>query len=302
MPNVLPVILNPGSGAGHGGLAPETLREAFAAEGLDVQLHLLHEGVDLDALLDAALAGAPRCVVAAGGDGTINAVAARVADTPDTVLGVVPAGTLNHFAGDLGIESVENAARVIAEAQAREVDIGEVNGRVFLNNASVGLYARMVVQRERTQKHLGIGKWPALVHAAWRTLWRPEPFSAVLDIDGHVVRRRTPFIFVGNNAYTLSGAKAGKRDCLDDGALSIYVLKPCTTHGLLWLAVRALFGHVPGGEELDRFTAAEFSVESPRAQTRVARDGEVDMTETPVRFRIRPRALRVYAPRETGKA
>jgi YegS/Rv2252/BmrU family lipid kinase len=298
----IPVILNTGAGTAESA-DREALRTAFARRNLVAEVHALAPGQDLDAVLDAAFAGHPCCVVAAGGDGTVNAVAARLLDHPHACLGVLPLGTLNHFARDLGIPlDLDAAVRVIADDHAVAVDVGEVNDRVFLNNASIGLYADIVVQRERTRRLLGLGKWPALARATWAALRDPASFDVAVSADGNAQHRRTPFLFVGNNDYTLSGPALGQRERLDEGALSVYVLRPKNRWGLLWLGLRALVGAVSGERDLTAQRANELIVAAAPGRVPVARDGEVADFATPLRFRVRPRALRVRVPRGEPKA
>ncbi|GAB6195612.1 diacylglycerol/lipid kinase family protein [Lysobacter xanthus] len=294
MDRIVPVIVNASSHSG--GNDADALRAALRQAGLAAELHVVRDPARLDEAIDTALAGSPPCIVAAGGDGTINAVAARALDA-GIPLGVLPGGTLNHFARDLGLpDDLEGAARAIAAGHVREVDVGEVNGRLFLNNASLGLYATMVAHRERAQARRHLGKGAALLQAAWRALRRPHAFSVVLHVDGQDLPRRTPFVFVGNNDYVVQGPNAGARPTLDDGVLSVYVLRRTGTWFLIGLALRALVGRVSDEHDLEGFAVTELVVESRRTRVRLARDGEVGFTESPVRFRVRPRALRVLAP------
>ena len=296
----VPVIVNTGSRAGQD-LRAEAVREAFARHGLDAEVHRV-AGDGIDAAVKRVLDAGARTLVAAGGDGTINAVAAHALDREDVVLGVLPVGTLNHFARDLGLpDDLDAAAGLIARGHVRTVDVGDVNGRLFLNNASLGLYAQMVEQRERLQHHQRLGKWRAMLRASLSVLRHPHTFSAVLHVDGKELRRRTPFVFVGNNDYIVQGPHAGARHSLQDGELAAYVLRPYGTWGLIGLALRALVGRLSGGRDLDAIHATSLLVESHHARTRLARDGEVDTVDTPVLFRVRPGALRVYAaPGETA--
>lgn len=291
----VPVIMNAHSHSGADQV--DAVRDALAGAGVDACMHLVEDPSGLDAAIVSALEGRPSFIVAAGGDGTINAVAHRAIEAGVTVA-VMPAGTLNHFARDLGLpDDLAEAARVIAAGHVREVDVGDVNGRLFLNNSSLGLYASMVERRERLQSRHGLNKWLALLRAGLSVLRHPHTFSTVVHADGQqAMPRRTPFVFVGNNDYTVQGPHAGARSTLDDGMLSAYVLRPCGTWGFVMLAVRALFGRMVDGRDLDEIHATEIVVESSHAQARLARDGEVEMTDAPVRFRIRPRALRVIAP------
>ena len=289
------LIANAGSGGGRGPGARALLGQC-EREGLDVRLHEVPEGGDLAAVLREAIATAPRMLVAAGGDGTVNAVATAAIEH-DLVLGVLPMGTLNHFARDLDIPpDPEAAIRVLATGQERRVDAAQANETLFLNNASIGLYATIVVQRERLQRRLGASKRSALLRATWAALRHPEPFEVTIEAGGETVRRRTHFVFVGNNDYELQGAAAGTRARLDDGMLSVYVLHPRTVAGLLWLALRILLRGTSGARALDAFAVRECTVHGRQARVRVARDGEVGELEGPVTFRVLPGALRVVAP------
>jgi diacylglycerol kinase family enzyme len=298
----IPVIINARSGAGLAADAEASIRTAFEANGLRADVFVLPAG-GIAAMIDRLVAEGAPLIVAGGGDGTINLVAAQMMDTSST-LGVLPLGTLNHFARDLGIAfDIDAAVRVIAEQHAIVVDAGEVNGHIFLNNSSMGLYPRIIADREHARRHLGLGKWPALARATWIALRDPSSFNAVIRVDGEDLQRRTPFIFVGNNDYTLEGFSLGRRTRLDAGVLSLYVLRPKSTLGLLWLGFRALFGIGSQRQDFDSFQAAEFRVESQQPRIEVATDGELALLPTPVCYRIKSGALRVLAPRpEPGNA
>jgi YegS/Rv2252/BmrU family lipid kinase len=291
------VFLNPHAGRNAAAPDADTLRQAFARHGLDVRVLVLTSKEDAQALFEDALEGDVHCVVAAGGDGTINAVAQRVAGHPHTTLGILPLGTLNHFARDLGIPTdLDKAVRTIVAGRHASVDIGDVNGSIFLNNASIGLYATILAHRERERRHLHLGKWPAMAKATWAALRDPASFDVAIDVDGHDEHWRTPVLFVGNNDYTVQGPALGQRKRLDEGALSIYALRPKGRWGLLWLGLRALMGRVSGRDDLDARRATELVVHAAPRSVTVARDGELATFETPLRFRIRPRALLVHVP------
>lgn len=283
MPDPVPVLLNPSAGAGPDRAAVEA---AFAACGVPIETH------DLDAL-DDVLRAQPPVVVAGGGDGTVASVAARLLDSP-SALGVLPVGTLNHFAKDLGIPlDLDGAARVIARGATECVDVGEVNGRCFLNNSSVGLYPRIVLAREQAQRRLHLGKWPALTRATWQALRDPRAFEVTLVMEGKRLQRRTPFLFVGNNRYELAGLQAGKRETLDGGVLSLHVLRPQSPLGLVWMALRTLCGLRSRERDFERFLVDEFQVQTGVGRIEVACDGEVAPMPQPLHYRVRPRALHV---------
>ena len=176
------------------------------------------------------------------------------------------------------------------------VDVGEVNGQVFLNNSSLGLYPRMVRHRNKQQERLGRGKWPAFLWAAL-TMVRRYPFLHVrLCVEGEALVRQTPFVFIGNNAYQLDLFNIGARICLDAGALNLYVAHRTGRLGLLTLALRAFLGRLHRTKDFDTLCIKEVSIETRSTRLLVATDGEVSVMETPLHYRIRPGALRVIVP------
>jgi diacylglycerol kinase family enzyme len=244
----------------------------------------------------AALADGSQIVVAGGGDGTVNAVASELVDS-GVPFGVLPLGTLNHFARDLGIPLLlDQAIRTIAQGVRVQVDVGEVNQRIFLNNSSLGLYPDIVRDREKQQRRLGRGKWLA---ACWATIaaLRRYPFLSVrLKLEDAEHARRTPFVFVGNNEYTMEGFSIGERLRLDGGTLSLYVAQRPGRLGLVRLAFRALLGKLAQQRDFDVLLAPAVEIETHHKRLRVAIDGEVTVMLTPLRYRIRPGALTVIAP------
>ena len=295
------VILNAGAGGGCTPERVEQLRGKFAAAGLQAEVRCVEGGGQIQSEVRAAIEAGAAVVVAGGGDGTISAVAAALAGTA-TPLGVLPMGTLNHFAKDLGIPMDEDAAiATIAAGQRQAVDAGEVNGRLFINNSSLGLYPDIVRERNRRQRRLGHGKWRALFDASINAARRYPLLSVEIEIDGRVVARRTPFVFVGNNEYTMEGFEIGERRALDQGVLSLYLTQRMGRFGLLHLAVLALLRRLRQARDFDMVAARQFTVHTHHQRLRVATDGEVSMMDTPLRYRIRPGALQVIVP-ANGKA
>ncbi len=235
-------------------------------------------------------------VVAAGGDGTVNAVAAQVAGSK-SALGVVPLGTLNHFARDVGIPvEVEDAVRTIAAGARERVDVGTVNGRVFVNNSSIGLYPAMVVRREKLRRRRGSGKWTALFWASLTVLRRHAMLSVSLRVNGTVTQYRTPLVFVGNNEYQIEGPEVGRRVGLHDGKLSIYITRRHGRRGLLALGLRSMFGSLREALDLEALTATHLTIATRRRHLHVATDGEVSLMTTPLEYENRPGALEVIVP------
>jgi len=289
------VIINAGSGTSSKEAVREQLAELFAVGGIEARISLARSGDDLLELARRAVRGDAATIVAGGGDGTINAVASTLIDT-DKTLGILPLGTLNHFAKDLKIPlDPEGAARTIIAGHAVGVDVGEVNGRIFLNNSSLGLYPSIVHQREQKQK-LGYGKWPAFIWAALGVMRRYPFLDVRLNAGGKEFSSRTPFVFIGNNEYQMEGFNIGGRDRLDAGQLSLYLSHRTGRLGLLGLGLRALLRRLPQAEDFVRLFTTEVLIETRRRRLRVSTDGEVTMMQPPLRYRVRAGALRVQVP------
>lgn len=290
------VIVNGSAGRGHDEAAARALHDKFAASGMAATITLAQSGAEMVAAARQALADGMPMIVAGGGDGTVNAVAAVMADS-GVAFGVLPLGTLNHFAKDLGIPlALDAAIQNVAAGRRARVDVGEVNGQVFLNNSSLGLYPDIVRDREKQQRRLGRGKWLA---ACWATVaaLRRYPFLNVrLMVGGQRHARRTPFVFIGNNEYTMQGFNIGERARLDAGTLSLYVAQRPGRLGLVRLAWRALWGRLAQERDFDVLLARELEIDTRHKRIRVAIDGEVTVMLTPLRYRIRPGALTVIVP------
>lgn len=287
----MPVLFNPR--AGDGAADAQAIADAFARHGLPVRLQGLHGG-DADARLLDAAAAAP-LVVAGGGDGTIATLATVLRGRG--ALGVLPMGTRNHFARDAGIPlELDAAVAAIASGATRAIDLGEVNGHVFLNNASLGVYTRFVDCREGGRHRSGWALWPTLVQAAWRALRTSRDLDLELVVDGTRVHRRTPALLVGNNVYDLQGPDRGRRPRLDAGVLSVTVLRPRSRAGLAWFGLRALVGAVSAERDFESLVTDAIVVHARRARLDVALDGEPRELAPPLHFRSLPRALRVRVP------
>ena len=234
-------------------------------------------------------------LVAAGGDGTVGTVAAAAVDAGAT-FGVIPLGTLNHFARDAGIPlNLDAAVAALAAGHHRRLDVGDVNGRVFVNNSSIGLYPRLVWDREAEQAR-GRGKWTAFGIALVRTWRRYRTVTVRISFDGREHVRRTPFVVVGNNEYRLNGLHIGARTGFDNGRLSLYVAPYCGRFEILALPFQALAGRLAADVKFESFAATALSVETARRRVNVALDGEVTVMQSPLHYRIRAAALRTVVP------
>jgi diacylglycerol kinase family enzyme len=293
------VIINAGAGGSADGEAARAVEAAFASCGVRAHVSVARGGDEVTELARRALSNGARAVVAGGGDGTVGSVAGALVGS-GMPFGVLPLGTLNHFAKDLNIPlGLEEAARNVCEGREVSVDVGEVNGQVFVNNSSLGLYPRIVRRRERLQEREGSGKWSAFARASLAVMRRYPFLNVRLDADGRRIVRRTPFVFVGNNEYRMESFQMGARERVDAGRLSLYVAHHTGRLGLLRLALSALFGRLRQAGDFDSLGAEEIWVETRRPRRLpVATDGEVNVMTTPLHYRVRPGALKVIVPKE----
>jgi diacylglycerol kinase family enzyme len=261
------LIVNPRSGTASP--TPEELREAAGSRG--VRVHLLEDGDDLQEL---ARGSGADVLGMAGGDGSLGAVA-DVAIEQDVPFVCIPFGTRNHFARDLGLDRDDPLAALTAfdAGEERRIDVGRVGDRLFLNNVSLGLYALLVHRREHHRRRRDALARVRALALSLRDRRRRQRFT----IDGRLVRAR--LVLVANNDYTLDVLSLGERERLDEGRLHLYI-----PHGF-----RRITWEEQSGTELE--------IGSPLPRIRTAIDGEPVELDTPLRFRIEPRALRVLVPR-----
>lgn len=291
----LAVVLNDSSGGGTSEKVAGRLQEILGEADTEVRITQARGGAGLGAAMARAVAEGCDALVVGGGDGTVNAGASAVLEH-GIPLGVLPLGTLNHFAKDLDIPlDLEEAARVVLDGIICQVDVAEINGRIFLNNSSLGVYPAIVRLRERYRARVP-GKWIAALWAAL-TVLRRNPFMAVrIVVDEKSVIRRTPLLMVANNEYRMAGLQAGSRESLAKGRLALYVLNAERRPGLIRLAWQLLFRGGEQVKELDLFAVPEATVETRRRRLQVALDGEVAALDSPLRYRVRPAALRLFVP------
>ncbi|MFA6114396.1 MAG: diacylglycerol kinase family protein [Sphingomonas sp.] len=299
----LPVLVNRkgGTAASAGEDLEHTLIDAFAAAGTNIAVRLL-DGPDMPDVVRKAAATSRRVVVG-GGDGTAACAAAILADS-DVEMGLLPLGTLNHLARDLGIPAtLEEAAALAASGTATSIDLAEVNGHVFANNASIGLYPMMVRRRDAYRERLGVPKWLAAIPASWSAWTRLRRYRLSLDMGEGQRPLVTSLLFVGNNRYSLERGQIGERASLKQGKLSVFALAAPGRFALLWFALRAVAGRADHHKDFVEYGECEsLTVHAHRTRVDVGLDGEVQELEFPLHFRIRAGALRIVAPPEKSLA
>lgn len=285
------VVRNPNSGT-----APDaaTLERALRSARVAAPVLDAPGGAEFTPWLDQ-VAATHDVLVAAGGDGTVSSVAGAAAKA-HKLIAILPTGTLNHFARDAGVPlDLEAAVEVLRDGRERLVDVGAVNGHLFLNNVSIGNYPRMVHQRDALERR-GHSRVVASALAVARTWWHLRKLTTHLDVDERAVIRRSPFIIVGNGSYALSGLSLGRREQITDGQLSLYIAPPTGRLGVLTLPLRALAGTLEHHEQFEAFCASRITASFRRSRIGVAIDGEIVELHAPLEFVIRRRALRVLTP------
>jgi diacylglycerol kinase family enzyme len=292
----VPVLLNRGGGtvAADPDIGDKA-RAALEQAGVEADIELIGGGECAVRCRAVVERGDPLLIVG-GGDGTVGAAASALVGS-ETKLGILPLGTLNHFARDLGLPAdLEGAAGIIAAGNERRVDVAEMNGRIFINNSAIGLYPLMVVDRELQRVRLGRSKRLAMAVAAVRTLMRFGHQRLTLTVNDELERIDTPLLFVGNNDYRLDLGAPGQRKSLDDGELCVLVMRKKSRRGFIAASIRALFNRARA-DDMERIGGVErLRVSSRRSQLAVSLDGEVVHAAPPLDYTIRKRALRVIAP------
>ena len=290
------IVMNPHSGKKRTGEKAQQLRAEIEKYPGRFVLREVANGSMIGATVERGIAEGFRTIAAAGGDGTICAVAAALAGA-GCRMGVIPLGTFNYFARGQGLpETVPEALQVLADTPARPMDVAEVNGRVFLNNASLGAYAKVLESRERIYRKYGRSR----VAAYWSVLVALLNFRARLratvTVDGAVHRFKTPMIFVACNPFQLELFNLAGADLIREGKLVALVAPDVDRWGLIAFAIRLAFGTMDKDRDFRLLAGRDILVETQRSGTVVARDGERERMRAPYRFRLRHAAFELVAP------
>ena len=293
------VIVNKGGGTSKGDdEEADRIQAAFAALGVDADVRPTESDDIVEAFREAASAPGLDAVVAGGGDGTLSGAAGQLAGS-GRPFGILPLGTLNHLARDAGIPfELDEAVAVIAAGHTRAIDVAEVNGRVFVNNSSVGLYPDMVRLREAQQERIGRGKRLAMLSASLASLRHFRRHRLWISAPGLDARVRTPLLFVGNNRYEVNLLALGQREELDAGELCLYAIRARSRAHLFWAGIRGIFGRLDQQRDFITAYVTEAEISSDRPALTLSVDGETVRMETPFRYRVRPKALTLIVPAE----
>ena len=297
------IVFNPGSGHGDADQAQASIRAACAAAGRAVELLVVSP---LHGVVTRAREAVQRAkadggvVVAAGGDGTLNAVAQVVLGS-GCVFGVLPQGTFNYFGRAHGIPAdLSEALQVLLHEPARPVQVGLVNERVFLVNASLGLYPKLLEDREGWKAQFGRSRWVAIGAGLFTFLRGRRSLRLHIEVEGAAREVRTATVFVGNNALQMEQLGLPLANAIDGGRLGAVMLKPVGRLAMAWLLLRGAFGRLGDADQVLTQACTQLTVNRRRAfgprRLKVATDGEVQRMPLPLRFRVAPEPLWLIKP------
>lgn len=234
-------------------------------------------------------------VAGLGGDGTQSAVAGALAGS-DAVMAVLPGGTFNYFARELGVETLDEALAAVAGGAVGRRDLGSVNDRVFINNASFGLYPQILKQREEIYRRWGRSRimayWSVLV--ALRDL--RDPMHLTVTVNGAPRDFHTPLAFVARSAYQLETLGMDGADAVRAGHFALFIAKGKTRVGLAGAALRLAMGKMARGADFDMVVSDDMEIETRKPRKLVALDGEKEMMTSPFRLKVLHDALKVIVP------
>lgn len=298
------IILNAGSGHEETELQRHTIQDVMNASGRRFELIVVDQPDRLDAIARHTVEQARACggiVVAAGGDGTINTVAARTVAS-GCPFGVLPQGTFNYFGRSHGIpEDLGAATRALLDAHVQPVQVGMVNQRIFLVNASIGLYPRLIEERELDKAQFGRSRMVAILSGLKTMLSTFKHLRITLEIDGKVHKLRTPMLFVGNNRLQLEQLGIEPLSvAIEEGRLAAIAPRPVGVFGMLGLLARGAVGRLGEADNLVAFGFREMTVRRRslyrKGTIKVATDGEVCRLDTPLHFRVLEGQLLLLKP------
>lgn len=274
---------------------PQRIRAGFAAAGVDAEVRSVC-GVELAGAVAQAVKERVDAIIGGGGDGTLNTIAGALVGT-DTAFGVLPLGTHNHFAKEMGIPlDLDQAVAVLAHGAIRDLDIGQVNGRVFLNFSALGLHPMMVKHRDAQREVLGRRKFIAMFFAFFRVLRILPVMRVRLYFGDTALRRITPAVIVCNNAHQMEVFGVENVSYPDRSVLNVYLARSTSRLGLVWLILRAVFHRLNEAKQFEALALPEVTIDTRSRNARVSIDGEIVDLKTPLKYEVRKAGLKVIVP------
>jgi len=301
MANSIEVILNARSGSQRAGEMRLILERVLRDSGRSFAISI-GSGAEVAQLAEAKAASDCEVLVAGGGDGTICTIAEAAWRTGKT-LGVLPLGTFNYFARNLSIPlELEAAARVILEGKPVHASVLDLDGRLVLNNASIGIHPAVLLRRRKLYRRWGRSQLNTYLSVLMTAFQPPPRLRVRLATDQGEVVRVTPLVMVCSNAYQMETFALAGLECLDAGKFALYVARMAGRTTIFRLALRVVMRRLRVGIDYEAICASDVTIETLRHRhLRAALDGELERTKSPLRFRIAPRELRVLTP-EKAKA
>lgn len=289
------MILNRGAGR-HRDETEAQIKKFFQKRGIAARLFIARHGGEIAQFAEEAASSDAEVIVAAGGDGTIDGIATVLADT-GKILGVVPLGTFNLFANRLNIPlDLEAALHTAVNGSVAEINVGEVNGRVFLSRSSIGLYPLALRHREEMFRRFGRSRFVALLSGATALVRWGNVMTIRLTTESGAHLFRSRFVFVCNNPEELHYFNLPGRECIDADQFAVYVPKPLAMPGMLRLGFRMLRRQAQESRDFDIFCSREVVLEIEPSRIPVSLDGEVEIMKSPLHYRLRLDALRTRVP------
>lgn len=279
----------------------EHLMTYWTQYGFEIQVFELNQQVNFDEMMQAVFARHQQAdsrgvVVAAGGDGTLNAVAKKLIHT-DIPMGIIPLGTFNYVARALNIPiDVAQAAEVIATGKIQAVHVAGINDQIYLNNASLGLYPLFIKKRELYNQRLGRFPLNAYTSGLDVLLRESKSLKLAVTVDGQKYPVATPLIFFGNNQLQLSDMKLRIAECAANGKLAGVVVAKSDRLSLLKMLWKLIQGKIDQASDVYSFCAEHIQVDCKKPKLTVAVDGELMEMQTPLKFSVKKSALKVMVP------
>ncbi len=295
----LALVYNSGSGRKDAGAKEQVIRARLAPRVKSFTSYEVSRDRDPQAAARQALRDGADLVVALGGDGTQSAVAGVLAGS-DAVMGVLPGGTFNYFAREAGVgDTVEAALDTLETGTVRRIDVGEVNGRIFLNNANFGVYPRILERREAIYQRWGRSRlmayWSVLV-----TLWDSrDPMHLILTADGETREFHTALAFAARSAYQLENLGLDGAEAVRRGKIALFLAKGHRPAELLSAAFRLAVGSSVRGQDFDLMVADEITIETRQHRRTIAFDGEKERLTSPFHLKVHREALAIIVPAPT---
>ena len=288
------ILFNPHSGRGQ---KEEEIKRIVERYGEAVFLIPFEKSENIDEAVKTASEHGVATIIAVGGDGTVSSVASAIVRLKLPLrLGVVPSGTFNHFAKDIGIPlEMEKAFEIALSGQTKLVDIAAVNDIYFINNSSLGIYPEIVKEREGLEKK-GLSKKKAFLVTLYSVFKKLPKITISFDAGNSSISKKTSFIFIGNNKYSLDGLAIGSRNNLDQGILSVFMAHNIGKFEMLSLGIKAALGNIAEEKSFDTAGLRECIIKITPPEILVSHDGEISRMKGPLKYKIHSLALQVIIP------